>query len=109
MGLIVTGGIAPNRQGKLSPFAAKLTNPLEVRRSWVAAGQLSPGLAAEDRVWMQVRVHRHVTGPVHEHGGKIVMQILHAGRYAYHPFNVAPSAIRVSCTWEEHPCLAIAS
>lgn len=55
---------------------------------------------------MQVRVHRHVTGPVHEHGGKIVMQILHAGRYAYHPFNVAPSAIRVGSTWEEHPCLA---
>jgi 2,4-dienoyl-CoA reductase (NADPH2) len=37
-----------------------------------------------------------VTGPVHEHDGKILMQILHAGRYAYHPFNVAPSAIRVS-------------
>lgn len=45
---------------------------------------------------MQVRVHRDVTGPVHEHDGKILMQILHAGRYAYHPFNVAPSAIRVS-------------
>lgn len=72
VGLIVTGGIAPNRQGKLSPFAAKLTNPLEVR------------------------VHRHVTEAVHQHeGAKIAMQILHAGRYAYHPWLVAPSAIKV--------------
>eukprot|EP00624_Nannochloropsis_granulata_P002755 evm.model.NODE_23858_length_7228_cov_28.074156.2 len=72
VGLIVTGGIAPNRQGKLSPFAAKLTNPLEVR------------------------VHRHVTSAVHsaDSNAKIAMQILHAGRYAYHPFLVAPSAIK---------------
>lgn len=72
VGLIVTGGIAPNRQGKLSPFAAKLTNPLEVM------------------------VHRHVTSAVHaaHPEAKIAMQILHAGRYAYHPFLVAPSAIK---------------
>lgn len=72
VGLIVTGGIAPNRQGKLSPFAAKLTNPLEVR------------------------AHRDVTSAVHNAHpeAKIAMQILHAGRYAYHPFLVGPSAIK---------------
>jgi 2,4-dienoyl-CoA reductase (NADPH2) len=41
-------------------------------------------------------VHRDVTSAVHDHDGKICMQILHAGRYAYHPFSVAPSAIKVS-------------
>lgn len=44
-----------------------------------------------------MRVHRHVTEAVHQHeGAKIAMQILHAGRYAYHPWLVAPSAIKVS-------------
>lgn len=44
----------------------------------------------------QVRVHRHVTEAVHQHeGAKIAMQILHAGRYAYHPWLVAPSAVKV--------------
>ncbi|MCP1727300.1 2,4-dienoyl-CoA reductase (NADPH2) [Natronospira proteinivora] len=73
-GLMVTGGIAPNRRGCLSPFASKLTNPLELPR------------------------HRKLTRGVHEAGGKICMQILHAGRYAYHPFSVAPSAIRSPIT-----------
>ncbi len=67
VGLMVTGGIAPNRRGWLKPFAAKLTNRYEV--------------------WK----HRAVTDAVHEAGGKIAMQILHAGRYGYHPFLVAPS------------------
>ncbi|MDP6945408.1 MAG: NADPH-dependent 2,4-dienoyl-CoA reductase, partial [Myxococcota bacterium] len=70
VGLIVTGGIAPNRAGWVKPFAGKLSNPIEVR------------------------LHRQVTEPVHEAGGRIAMQILHAGRYAYHPFAVAPSAIK---------------
>jgi 2,4-dienoyl-CoA reductase (NADPH2) len=70
VGLIVTGGIAPNREGWTKPFAAKLSNRLEVWR------------------------HRPVTDAVHREGGKIAMQILHAGRYAYHPFAVAPSARR---------------
>ncbi|CAM9382574.1 unnamed protein product [Ectocarpus sp. 13 AM-2016] len=67
-GLMVTGGIAPNRAGTVYPMAAKLTN--------------SRG----------VRAHAEVTEAVHQNDGKICMQILHAGRYAYHPWAVAPSA-----------------
>ena len=74
VGLMVTGGIAPTRRGCLSPFASKLTNGWEVMR------------------------HRRMTDAVHEAGGRICMQILHAGRYAYHPFSVAPSAIQSPIT-----------
>jgi len=70
VGLMVTGGIAPNRRGSLAPLASKLTNRWEVRR------------------------HRKLTSAVHEADGRICMQILHAGRYSYHPFSVAPSAIQ---------------
>lgn len=66
VGLIVTGGFAPNRAGRLAPFAAKLTSKKEQQR------------------------HEIVTHTVHESGGKIALQILHAGRYGYHPFIVAP-------------------
>lgn len=69
-GLIVTGGFAPNRAGRLTPFAAKLTNGKEQGR------------------------HELITQTVHEGGGKIALQILHAGRYGYHPFIVAPSKIK---------------
>jgi 2,4-dienoyl-CoA reductase (NADPH2) len=69
-GLLVSGGIAPNRAGWAKPFAGKLSSPHEVDR------------------------HRLVTDAVHDAGGRICMQILHTGRYAYHPFPVAPSAIR---------------
>jgi 2,4-dienoyl-CoA reductase (NADPH2) len=72
--LIVTGGIAPNRRGSLAPLASKLTNRWEVMR------------------------HKRMTDAVHEAGGRICMQILHAGRYAYHPFSVAPSAIKSPIT-----------
>jgi len=68
--LIVTGGIAPNFAGRLEPRAS----------------QLSYG-------W-QVPKHRLITSAVHAAGGKIALQILHAGRYAYHPLAVAPSAVR---------------
>jgi len=68
--LIVTGGIAPNFAGRLEPRASQLSFP-----------------------W-QVAKHRLITDAVHEHGGRIAMQILHAGRYAYHPLAVAPSAIK---------------
>ena len=68
--LIVTGGFAPNRSGRLAPFAAKLTNSKEQSK------------------------HEIVTHTVHEAGGKIALQILHAGRYGYHPFIVAPSGIK---------------
>jgi len=73
-GLIVTGGIAPNFVGRLEPNASQLSF------SW------------------QVTKHRQVTEAVHEAGGKIALQILHAGRYAYHPLAVAPSAIRSPIT-----------
>lgn len=75
VGLIVTGGIAPNRAGRVSPFAATLQGATEVR------------------------AHTEVTDAVHEAEGKICMQILHAGRYGYHPFNVAPTAIKAPIGW----------
>ncbi|MFQ2107429.1 oxidoreductase [Aeromonas rivipollensis] len=68
--LIVTGGIAPNLRGRLVPHGSQLSFP-----------------------W-QVAKHKKVTAAVHQEGGKIALQILHAGRYAYHPFSLAPSAIR---------------
>ncbi|PKM15457.1 MAG: NADPH-dependent 2,4-dienoyl-CoA reductase [Gammaproteobacteria bacterium HGW-Gammaproteobacteria-2] len=67
VGLIVTGGISPNLVGWLKPFSGKLSWPWEVRR------------------------HRLVTDAVHADSGKICMQILHAGRYGYHPFSVSSS------------------
>ena len=74
VGLIVTGGYAPNRAGWVKPFAGKLSTRREAAR------------------------HRQVTNAVHAEGGKIAMQILHAGRYAYHPFSVAPSRLRSPIT-----------
>ncbi|MFI5605621.1 FAD-dependent oxidoreductase [Amycolatopsis sp. NPDC051903] len=69
-GLIVTGGFAPNRTGRLAPFASKLTTSAQARQ------------------------HRQLTAPVHDEGGKIALQVLHAGRYAYHPFSVSASALK---------------
>ena len=74
VGLIVTGGIAPNFAGRLEPRASQLSF------AW------------------QVAKHRRVTDAVHAAGGKIALQILHAGRYAYHPLSVAPSALRSPIT-----------
>ncbi|HET9670470.1 MAG TPA: NADPH-dependent 2,4-dienoyl-CoA reductase [Casimicrobiaceae bacterium] len=73
-GLIVTGGIAPNFVGRLEPNASQLSF------SW------------------QATKHRQVTDAVHDAGGKIALQVLHAGRYAYHPLAVAPSPIRSPIT-----------
>lgn len=70
VGLIITGGIAPNFVGRVSPLGCQLSWP-----------------------W-QVKNHAKITEKVHAYGGRIVMQILHAGRYAYNPFCVAPSAIK---------------
>ncbi|MFD4180111.1 FAD-dependent oxidoreductase [Rhodococcus sp. NPDC058514] len=70
VGLIITGGYAPNRTGWLLPFGAKLTNSAEARR------------------------HREVTDAVHAEGGKIALQILHAGRYSYQPLSVSASSIK---------------
>ncbi|ARU95269.1 NADPH-dependent 2,4-dienoyl-CoA reductase [Tatumella citrea] len=68
--LIVTGGIAPCPEGRINPHSACLTNEDEAR-------------------W-----HQPVTKSVHQAGGKIVLQILHAGRYSYQPSLVAPSALK---------------
>ncbi len=74
VGLIVTGGIAPNLEGSVGMGAAKLTTPEEAEQ------------------------HKKITTAVHKEGGKICMQILHSGRYAYHPKGVAPSAIQSPIT-----------
>jgi 2,4-dienoyl-CoA reductase (NADPH2) len=70
VGLIITGGYAPNRAGWLLPFGAQMISTSEARR------------------------HRRITAPVHDAGGKILLQVLHAGRYAYHPFSVSASSIK---------------
>jgi 2,4-dienoyl-CoA reductase (NADPH2) len=70
VGLIVTGGIAPNDRGRPYEGGAKLTTEAEAES------------------------HRTVTAAVHAEGGRIAMQILHFGRYAYHADLVAPSAIQ---------------
>ena len=69
VGLIVTGGIAPNRAGWVAPFSSRMSNPKHANN------------------------HQQITRRVHEAGGKICMQILHSGRYGFHPLIVAPSAI----------------
>ncbi|WP_128513907.1 NADPH-dependent 2,4-dienoyl-CoA reductase [Tabrizicola thermarum] len=69
-GLIVTGGMAPNREGGVFPGAAGLFSATDIAN------------------------HRRVTDAVHAEGGRIAMQILHAGRYAYGKDCVAPSAIK---------------
>jgi 2,4-dienoyl-CoA reductase (NADPH2) len=70
VGLIITGGYAPNRTGWLLPLAAELVSSPQARR------------------------HRRITSAVHHAGGKILLQILHAGRYAYHPLSVSASSIK---------------
>ena len=74
VGLIVTGGVAPNWEGWVKPFAARMTNSGHARK------------------------HKIVTDAVHQEGGKIAMQILHTGRYAYHPLSIAPSKIQSPIT-----------
>jgi 2,4-dienoyl-CoA reductase (NADPH2) len=70
VGLIVTGGFAPNIEGWAAPFSGRLTTS-----------------AAADR-------HRPITSAVHAEGGRIALQILHTGRYGYHPLAVAPSRLK---------------
>ncbi|CAO3435089.1 FAD-dependent oxidoreductase [Azospirillum doebereinerae] len=74
VGLMVTGGFAPNVEGWLSPFGSTLA-----RHSSAVA-------------------HRVITRAVHAEGGKIALQILHAGRYAHSPLSVAPSRIKSPIT-----------
>ena len=74
VGLIVTGGFSPNIAGWLKPFASRLSMPWHVAR------------------------HRKITSAVHAEGGRICLQILHAGRYGYQPLSVAPSKIKSPIT-----------
>jgi 2,4-dienoyl-CoA reductase (NADPH2) len=70
VGLIVTGGVSPDFRGQLLPFSSQLSFPWQVYR------------------------HRRLTKAVHAAGSMICLQLLHAGRYAMHPFAVAPSPIK---------------
>jgi 2,4-dienoyl-CoA reductase (NADPH2) len=74
VGLMVTGGFAPNIRGWLAPFAGRLSMPWHVAR------------------------HRKITSAVHAENGRICLQILHAGRYGYHPLSVAPSKVKSPIT-----------
>ena len=74
VGLIVTGGFAPNIEGWTSPFGGRLTTHAAAAR------------------------HRPITDAVHAAGGHIALQILHTGRYGYHPLAVAPSRIKSPIT-----------
>lgn len=74
VGLIITGGISPNFRGSLIPFGSQLS------------------------FWWQVNKHKQVTAAVHQHDTKICLQLLHAGRYGYHPFSVAPSKVKSPIT-----------
>ncbi len=70
VGLIVTGGFAPNREGWTMPLAGTMSSTRDARR------------------------HRPITAAVHDAGGKIAIQLLHTGRYSYQPFSVSASAIK---------------
>ncbi|TAG25372.1 MAG: NADPH-dependent 2,4-dienoyl-CoA reductase, partial [Burkholderiales bacterium] len=74
VGLMVTGGFAPNIAGWTKPFAGTLSTSRAAKR------------------------HRVVTDAVHQAGGKIALQILHTGRYAYHPLAVAPTRLKSPIT-----------
>ncbi|MCL6690925.1 NADPH-dependent 2,4-dienoyl-CoA reductase [Pseudomonas sp. R3.Fl] len=75
VGLIITGGFAPNREGWLLPLGSDLTGSL------------------------QVPAHRRLTQAVHAEGGRILLQILHAGRYGYHPLVVSASPLKSPISW----------
>jgi 2,4-dienoyl-CoA reductase (NADPH2) len=68
--MIVTGGVSPNLRGRIEPFGSELSH------------------------FWQVNKHKQVTDAVHKYPTKICLQLLHTGRYAYHPFGVAPSKIK---------------
>ncbi len=74
VGLIVTGGYAPNRRGDLLPYGSSMDSKVTAF------------------------LHRHVTAKVHNEGGKIALQLLHAGRYGYTPYSVSPSGIKSPIT-----------
>ena len=74
VGLIVTGGVSPNMRGRIAPFGSELSH------------------------FWQVNKHKQVTEAVHQYPTKICLQLLHTGRYAYHPFSVGPSKVKSPIT-----------
>eukprot|EP01012_Entosiphon_sulcatum_P063703 TRINITY_DN9155_c0_g1_i1.p1 TRINITY_DN9155_c0_g1~~TRINITY_DN9155_c0_g1_i1.p1 ORF type:complete len:705 (+),score=110.49 TRINITY_DN9155_c0_g1_i1:1498-3612(+) len=83
VGLMITGGVAPDWLGKVYPPASKLSTKKEVSE------------------------HRIVTDAVHKAGSKICLQILHAGRYAYSPISVAPSSVKSPIARFNFPPIAL--
>ncbi len=74
VGLMITGGYSPNRRGELLPLGSRMDNKVTAL------------------------LHRRVTSQVHNEGGKICLQLLHAGRYGYTPYNLSPSGIKSPIT-----------
>jgi len=74
VGLIVTGGVSPNMRGRIAPFGSELSH------------------------FWHVNKHKQVTDAVHKYSTKICLQLLHTGRYAFHPFSVAPSKVKSPIT-----------
>tara|TARA_R110001592_G_scaffold1504_8_gene9062 strand:- start:3431 stop:5536 length:2106 start_codon:yes stop_codon:yes gene_type:complete len=74
VGLIVTGGVSPNMRGRIAPFGSELSH------------------------FWHVNKHKEVTAAVHKYPTKICLQLLHTGRYAFHPFSVAPSKVKSPIT-----------
>jgi 2,4-dienoyl-CoA reductase (NADPH2) len=74
VGLIVTGGVSPNIRGRLAPTGSQMNR------------------------WWHVKKHRKITDKIKPYDTKICLQLLHAGRYGYHPFSVAPSKIKSPIT-----------
>ena len=70
VGLIVTGGVSPNMRGRIAPFGSELSH------------------------FWHVNKHKQVTDAVHKYPTKICLQLLHTGRYAFHPFSLAPSKVK---------------
>ena len=68
--MMITGGISPNREGWLLPAGGTMNSKMDVRN------------------------HRKITKAAHKFGSKMIMQILHSGRYGYHPFVVSASPIK---------------
>lgn len=74
VGLIVTGGVSPNKRGRIAPLGSELSH------------------------FWHVNKHKEVTAAVHKYPTKICLQLLHTGRYAFHPFSVAPSKVKSPIT-----------
>jgi 2,4-dienoyl-CoA reductase (NADPH2) len=74
VGIIVTGGVSPNKRGRIAPFGSELSS------------------------FWHVNKHKQVTDAVHKYPTKICLQLLHTGRYAYHPFSVGPSKVKSPIT-----------